>query len=106
MFGKQKVMERSVQAQSEVDKECQMLALYQTRSCPYCIKVRREIDRLALPIELRDVGLYPAYRQELMEGGGRGMVPCLQITDEDGQVKWMYESDDINRYLRRRFEQE
>lgn len=105
MFGKQKAMERSSQEQIEVDRDCQALALYQTHSCPYCVKVRREIERLALSIELRDVGLYPHYRQELIAEGGRSMVPCLQITDENGQVKWMYESDDINRYLRRRFEQ-
>lgn len=104
MFGKQKAMERSPQEQSKVDRECQALALYQTQFCPYCVKVRREIERLNLPIELRDVGRNPAYRQEMIEKGGRSMVPCLQITDDVGQVKWMYESEDINRYLRRRFE--
>lgn len=103
MFGP-KATERTPQDQAEVDRQCQGLALYQTQFCPFCVKVRREIDRLGLPIELRDIGRNPHYRRELIDGGGRGMVPCLQITDDDGQVKWMYESDDINRYLRRRFE--
>jgi len=97
-------MERSPQAQAEVDRQCQSLALYQTRFCPYCVKVRHEIERLKLPIALRDLGQHPPFRDELIQGGGRGMVPCLQIVDDDGQVKWMYESEDINRYLRRRFE--
>lgn len=103
MFGKSKAKERSAEAQAEVERQCRDLALYQTQSCPFCVKVRHEIDRLGLPIELRDVGRNPDYRKELIEGGGRGMVPCLQIS-EDGQIKWMYESEDINRYLRRRFE--
>ncbi|MHB0775728.1 glutaredoxin family protein [Halomonas sp. WWR20] len=104
MFAKSKPVERSPQRQAEVDQQCQSLALYQTQFCPFCVKVRREMDRLKLPIELRDLGKQPRYRGELINGGGRGMVPCLQITHDNGQVEWMYESEDINRYLRRRFE--
>lgn len=103
MFGN-KAKERSPEHQAEVDRLSQGLALYQTQSCPFCIKVRREIDRLNLPIELRDVSRNPHYRKEQIEGGGRATVPCLKITDDQGKVTWMYESEDINRYLRRRFE--
>ncbi|WP_459872881.1 glutaredoxin family protein [Halomonas shantousis] len=104
MFANSNSVKRSPEAQADVDKQCQSLALYQTNFCPFCIKVRREIERLKLPIELRDLGQQPQYRRELINGGGRGMVPCLQITHDDGHVEWMYESEDINRYLRRRFE--
>jgi len=30
-------------------------------------------------------------------------VPCLRITDADGQHTWLYESDAINAYLNREF---
>ena len=36
---------------------------------------------------------------ELVRGGGKTQVPCLRIETVDGQVEWMYESDDIIRYL-------
>lgn len=103
MFG-HKAKERSPEQQAELEKQCQGLALYQTQSCPFCVKVRREIERLRLPIELRDVARNPEYRREQIESTGRGTVPCLKITDEQGKATWMYESEDINRYLRRRFE--
>jgi len=35
----------------------------------------------------------------LMQGGGKTQVPCLRIEQADGSVQWMYESDDIIRYL-------
>ncbi|WP_106478802.1 glutaredoxin family protein [Phytohalomonas tamaricis] len=103
MFNKPAPIERSSQRQSEIDLQCQNLALYQYNSCPFCRKVRGEIERLALPIEMRDVMKNPEHRQALMQGGGRTTVPCLQITHDNGKVQWMYESDDINRYLRERF---
>lgn len=37
--------------------------------------------------------------QALMQGGGKTQVPCLRIEQADGSVEWMYESDDIIRYL-------
>ena len=37
---------------------------------------------------------------ELLKGGGKGQVPCLRIESE-GQVEWMYESDEIINYLSR-----
>ncbi|MEC9483627.1 MAG: glutathione S-transferase N-terminal domain-containing protein [Halomonas sp.] len=95
--------ERSAEAQAEVERECRGLALYLTQSCPFCIKVRREMERLQLPIELRDVARHPDYRREQVEATGRGTVPCLRIADDE-QDRWMYESDEIVRYLRRRFE--
>lgn len=98
-----KPMQRSAQGQAQVDADSQQLALYQYRGCPFCIKVRKEIRRLNLPIEMRDPQQVEAHRAELLEGGGRIKVPCLRIQDERGGVQWMYESDDINRYLNERF---
>ncbi|WP_456268006.1 glutaredoxin [Kushneria sp. AK178] len=95
---------RSGEAQQTVDQACEQLSLYQFRSCPFCIKVRQEMHRLALPIELRDTQHDPAHREALREGGGRVKVPCLRIERDSGQTEWMYESDAIKGYLQKRFE--
>jgi len=98
-----KAVERTPEEQAQVDAACQQLALYQFRTCPFCIKVRKEIARLGLNIELRDAQIDPAHKQALLEGGGKVKVPCLKITDDAGQATWLYESDEINRWLHRRF---
>lgn len=94
---------RSAEAQAEVDRQCRSLALYQFRACPFCIKVRKEMARLNLTIELRDAQLDPTHRQALEAGGGRIKVPCLRIEHADGSVDWLYESDAINAWLGERF---
>ena len=91
-----KAVERSAEAQAEIDRACESLALYQFRTCPFCVKVRKEIARLGLPIETRDAQLDPDHRRELAEGGGRVKVPCLRIAHADGEDEWLYESDAIN----------
>lgn len=98
-----KAVERTPEEQAQVDAACQQLALYQFRTCPFCIKVRKEIARLGLNIELRDAQLDPAHKQALLEGGGKVKVPCLKITDDAGQATWLYESDEINRWLHQCF---
>jgi glutaredoxin len=94
---------RTPEAQAEVDRQCADLALYQFRSCPFCIKVRQEMRRLSLNIELRDAQHGAAHRDALLQGGGKAMVPCLHIRDAQGNSRWMYESGDIIAYLRGRF---
>lgn len=96
-------VERTPEEQARVDQACQRLALYQFRSCPFCIKVRKEIARLGLKIELRDAQLDPAHKKALLEGGGKVKVPCLHITHDDGQEEWMYESDVIIAWLHKQF---
>src|SRR5690554_3713823 len=41
-------VERTPEQQAEVDRACESLALYQFRTCPFCVKVRKEIARLGL----------------------------------------------------------
>jgi glutaredoxin len=94
---------RLPEAQQKVDQECRNLALYQFRSCPFCIKVRKEISRLSLNIELRDAQRDPQNREDLLQGGGKIQTPCLKITDEQGNSRWLYESGDIIQYLQQRF---
>ncbi|MBA2778503.1 glutaredoxin family protein [Billgrantia kenyensis] len=99
-------VERSDEEQARVDEACRSLALYQFRACPFCIKVRKEMARLGLKIEIRDAQLDPDHRHELEAGGGKVKVPCLLIEHEDGRKEWMYESSAINTWLHRRFGQD
>lgn len=98
-----KGLKRDATIQSEVDKQTQALELYQFHACPFCVKVRRQMKRLSLNIDLRDAKNDDQYRNELQEQGGKVKVPCLKITEEDGSIKWLYESNDINQYLADRF---
>lgn len=97
------VVTRPAEEQRRVDEQTRRLALYQFASCPFCTKVRREITRLSLDIELHDARNDRQRRAELRSGGGRVMVPCLRISHDDGSVTWMYESADIIGYLQQRF---
>jgi hypothetical protein len=38
-----------------------------------------------------------------MQGGGAIKVPCLKISDAQGNTQWMYESSIINAYLHEQF---
>lgn len=98
-------MVRDAEKQARVDAECASLSLYQFVGCPFCVKVRRQIRRLGLKIELRDAQADPVRREELRVGGGEIQVPCLKIDDPSlpNGVRWLYESSDINAYLQHRF---
>lgn len=94
---------RSPAVQAEVDRACRDLALYQFRTCPFCIRVRRELRRLALPVALRDARDDAIHRATLEREGGQWKVPCLRI-EEAGTIRWLYESEAILAYLRSRFD--
>jgi len=94
---------RAPTEQAKVDAACKQLALYQFSTCPFCIKVRQEMRRLSLNVEFRDAQNSAQHRQTLLTQGGSTKVPCLQITDDKGNVRWLYESADIIRYLRQQF---
>ena len=92
-------IKRTPELQKEVDDKTAKLALYHFKSCPFCVKVRREMKRKSLNIVSYDVKRNEQRRQELLDGGGRVKVPCLRIENEAGDVQWMYESSDIVDYL-------
>ncbi len=94
---------REAQVQQQVDQTCRKLALYHFKTCPFCIKVRHEMARLSLPIKLRDAQHDAGHRNDLLNGGGKVQTPCLQITDDQGKVSWLYESNEIIKYLQQRF---
>jgi glutaredoxin len=98
-----KPVQRSSDAQAEVDQQTESMVLYHFQMCPFCVKTRRQIHRLALNIESRDARNDPQWNQELVNDGGKYQVPCLKITAADGSVQWMYESTDINQYLDEKF---
>ena len=95
-------LQRSSEAQENVERETEKLALYQLFSCPFCVKTRRAIHKLNLPIEKRSVAHGSRFRQELAVQGGKIQSPCLRIEHTDS-VEWMYESSDIIAYLQKRF---
>lgn len=92
---------RSPEAQVAVDARTAGLVLYEFRTCPFCIKVRREIARHSLKIARRDAQHDIKARKELEAGGGKIKVPCLRIPEPGGEVRWLYESDAINAYLKK-----
>lgn len=94
---------RAPAEQQEIDRQCRDIVLYQYRTCPFCVKVRQEMRRLSLKIEQLDAQHDTTNRNDLEQGGGQTKVPCLRITDEAGNTRWMYESAEIIGYLRGRF---
>ncbi|PLC55404.1 glutaredoxin [Pollutimonas nitritireducens] len=92
---------RSVEGQARVVKEAAGLSLYQFHACPFCVKTRRAMHRLNVPVALQDAKASPM-RERLLEGGGKVKVPCLRI-EESGKSRWLYESNDIIAYLEQRF---
>ena len=77
-------------------------SLYYYSTCPFCFRVQITMKQLGIDMELRNIHQGTQYRDELMQGGGSTMVPCLRI-DKDGETQWMYESADIIDYLKSEF---
>ena len=98
-----KSIKREATEQAEIDSQTQNLALYQYAACPFCVKVRRAMKRNGLNIETRDAKRSEQAKEELVNGGGQLKVPCLRIEEDNGEVRWMYESCDIINYLEQRF---
>ncbi|WP_293264759.1 glutaredoxin [Neptunomonas sp.] len=76
------------------------LSLYHYQSCPFCAATRKVIQQTGVEIEQRDVQRQPQHRAALIKGGGKPQVPCLLIEKENGKHLWLYESSDINHFLR------
>lgn len=94
---------RTQEEQAQLTKDTAHLTLYHFRACPFCIKVRRAMYKLALPINKKSVTSGSPFRAELEAGGGRIKVPCLRIDNADGTSQWLYESNDIIAYLRQHY---
>jgi len=90
---------RAAEVQAKIDGKTQTLSLYQLPACPFCVKVRRTMKREGLKIELRNISGKNDFQAELIREGGKRKVPCLRIEKEDGQVQWLYESNDVVAHL-------
>lgn len=90
---------RSENVQAILDEKTNKLSLYQLPACPFCVKVRRTMKREGLKIELRNISDKNDYREELIREGGKRSVPCLRIEKADGEVEWLYESNDVVAHL-------
>ncbi len=97
-----KPLQRAPELQRQVEAQARDLSLYQFYACPFCIKTRRALHRLNLPVEIRDAQHDPGHRAALEAGGGKVQVPCLRI-DVGGDTRWLYESNEIIAYLEQRF---
>lgn len=96
-----KAIKRSPEEQANVQSLLNGHSLYQFYACPFCVKTRRAIHELGVDVELRDINKDPSNREALQQGGGKVKVPCLRI-EEAGDVRWLYESNDIIAYLNKR----
>ncbi|MDP8952316.1 MAG: glutaredoxin family protein [Actinomycetota bacterium] len=72
------------------------IRLYTGNYCPYCLRVKRELERLNLPYEAVDADA--DHREEVMQLSGQRLIPILTIGDEV-----LTDSSHIIRELRRRF---
>ena len=90
-----KAVVREAEEQRAIDDVTASMSMYQFKTCPFCVKVRRELKRHALHIELRDAKNDAELKAELVREGGRHKVPCLRIEKPDNSVQWLYESNDI-----------
>ena len=72
------------------------ITLYTGDYCPYCRRVKKELDRLNLPYE--EVYADGDGREEVIRLSGQRAIPTLTIDDEV-----LVDSSRIIRELRRRF---
>lgn len=98
-----KGMIRGAAEQRAVNAAARQLTLYQFKTCPFCMKVRRASKRLSLNIEKRDAQHNADARRELQQATGKTQVPCLKIVGADGSVRWLQDSGSIIQYLQERF---
>ena len=81
----------------------QHLSLYYFPSCPFCRIVLKQINRMELDIELRNIHQDAGFKKELIAGGGKKTVPCLRIDSDHKSPIWMYESMDIVAFLQKTY---
>ena len=66
--------------QREIDELTSTMAIYQFETCPFCVKVRRELRRQSLSIELRDAKNDLDIKAELVREGGAIRYHALEPT--------------------------
>jgi glutaredoxin 2 len=80
-------------------KNIENLSLYHYDACPFCQKTRNFMDTSNFNIELRDIRLSKMHKTALIAQGKKLQVPCLRIDLNNETSYWLYESEDIIRFL-------
>lgn len=80
----------------EATKQTESIKLYTGDYCPYCRRVKKELDRLELDYD--SVNADADSRQEVIELSGQRAIPIMTIADEV-----LVDSTHIIRELRRRY---
>jgi len=93
-----KAIIRDLNRQNKIDEITSSYQLYQYNACPFCVKVRRFFKKQSLNINLIDAK-QENHKKDLVENGGKQKVPCLKVQLKNKQNKWIYESDDIIKFL-------
>jgi glutathione S-transferase len=78
------------------------MTLYDCQQRPFSNRLQRHLKHLNVPVTVKNLNRCHTYQKELLAGGGRAQVPCLRIESDSGS-RWLYESEDIIRYLNRKF---
>ena len=81
------------------------LALYYAPWCPFCQLVLRSIEHLNIDVELRNTSAEQHHHNDLVAARNRATIPVLRITPEQGEDRWMSESQDIINYLEKTYGQ-
>ncbi|HEY4500679.1 MAG TPA: glutaredoxin family protein [Candidatus Paceibacterota bacterium] len=84
-----------------------MLTLYVKTGCPFCAKVLNTGKELGIAFEEKNIA-DDAVASELIKRGGKRQVPYLVDTGNIGTpssvpLREMYESGDIDAYLRKNY---
>ena len=90
---------RDKSVQKKLNNKTLNMSLYQFRLCPFCVKVRRNIRKYSLNIEIKDAKNNKKDREDLYKIGGKLKVPCLRIKKNNENDLWLYESKDIINFL-------
>ena len=70
------------------------LELFKFDSCPFCVLVMDEVQKLNIKVDMRDIISDSNNRERLLRDTGRQTVPCLFVDN-----KPMFESRDIVNWL-------
>ncbi|MDQ6954278.1 MAG: glutathione S-transferase N-terminal domain-containing protein [Mariprofundaceae bacterium] len=97
-------VKRQQEDQNAANERVKSMSMYQYFACPFCIKTRRTVHRLNIPLEYRNAQVRGGeHRSTLEKEGGKIKVPCLRI-DNGKTTTWLYESNDIIAYLNQAFD--
>lgn len=97
-----KPVPRSNREQHSMNRESRRLQLYYSRYCPSALVVRRHCLKLGLKVVEKDVDRVDCFRNELVNGGGASVVPCLRVEGK-AETNWLYGEQAILSYVNSRF---